>query len=127
MSSKTPLKVGVIGPAGFGGSYLTVELLNRGHTVIGISRNPEKIGKHERYIPRPADIDAVSIEELAESFSGIDVLVSMYGPHTAGAGALLYSAFNPQHNQHNPYIKTRQGQKYLTTTQQCHSSKPSAN
>ncbi|CAO2656513.1 Nn.00g053160.m01.CDS01 [Neocucurbitaria sp. VM-36] len=93
MSLKTHLKVGIIGPAGFGGSYLTVELLNRGHTVIGISRNPQKIGKHERYIPRPVDIDTVSIEELAESFSGIDVLVSMYGPHTAGAGALLYMPF----------------------------------
>ncbi|KAF2847586.1 hypothetical protein T440DRAFT_538287 [Plenodomus tracheiphilus IPT5] len=87
------LRVGVIGPAGFGGSYLCVELLNRGHTVIGISRSPEKLGKHERYIPRPVDIDSISIEELAKSFEGIDVLVSEYGPHTAGAGALLYMPF----------------------------------
>lgn len=88
-----PLRVGVIGPAGFGGSYLSVELLNRGHTVIGISRSPEKLGKHARYIPRSVDIDAVSIEELAKSFEGVDVLVSEYGPHTAGAGALLYMPF----------------------------------
>lgn len=92
MSPNTPLTVGVIGSAGFGGSYLTVELLNRGHSVIGISRNPQKLGKHERYTPRSVDIDAVSIEELAERFNGIDVLVSEYGPHTAGAGALQYSA-----------------------------------
>jgi putative NADH-flavin reductase len=92
MLEAQPLRVGVIGPAGFGGSYLTVELLNRGHTVIGISRRPEKIGKHARYIPRPVDLDAVSISELAEKFGGIDVLVSEYGPHTAGADALLYSA-----------------------------------
>ncbi|CBX95805.1 hypothetical protein LEMA_P029570.1 [Plenodomus lingam JN3] len=91
--SSAPLRVGVIGPAGFGGSYLCVELLNRGHTVIGISRHPENLGKHERYIPRSVDIDAVSIEELAKSFEGIDVLVSEYGPHTAGAGALLYMPF----------------------------------
>jgi putative NADH-flavin reductase len=90
MSSK-PLRVGIIGPAGFGGSYLCVELLNRGHTVIGISRQPEKLGKHERYIPRSVDIDEVSVEELAKKFEGIDALVSEYGPHTAGAGALLYS------------------------------------
>ncbi|KAH9874012.1 hypothetical protein IAQ61_004640 [Plenodomus lingam] len=93
--SSAPLRVGVIGPAGFGGSYLCVELLNRGHTVIGISRHPENLGKHERYIPRSVDIDAVSIEELAKSFEGIDVLVSEYGPHTAGAGALLYSELYP--------------------------------
>ncbi|KAF1842783.1 uncharacterized protein K460DRAFT_378084 [Cucurbitaria berberidis CBS 394.84] len=93
MSSEKSLKIGVIGPAGFGGSYLAVELLNRGHTVIGISRNPQKLGKHERYIPRPVDIDATSIEELARSFDGVDVLVSEYGPHTAGAGALQYMPF----------------------------------
>jgi len=91
MTSKTPLRVGVIGPAGFGGSYLCVELLNRGHTVIGISRNPEKLGKHERYLPRPVDIDSNTFIELAKHFEGIDVLVSEYGPHTAGASALLYS------------------------------------
>jgi len=94
MSSK-PLWVGVIGPAGFGGSYLTVELLNRGHTVVGISRNPEKVGKHPRYIPRPVDVDQASIEELSEVFDGLDVLISEFGPHTAGPGALLYSAFQP--------------------------------
>jgi putative NADH-flavin reductase len=90
MSSK-PLRVAVIGPAGFGGSYLCVELLNRGHTVVGISRNPEKLGKHERYIPRPIDIDQVSFTELAKTFNDVDVLVSEYGPHTTGAMALLYS------------------------------------
>ncbi|EDU50597.1 NADH-flavin reductase [Pyrenophora tritici-repentis] len=92
MSSK-PLRVGIIGAAGFGGSYLSVELLNRGHTVIGISRNPEKLGKHERYIPRSVDIDEVSIRELATKFGDLDVLVSEFGPHTAGAGALLYMPF----------------------------------
>jgi putative NADH-flavin reductase len=92
MTSK-PLRVGVIGPTGFGGSYLCVELLNRGNTVIGISRNPEKLGKHPRYIPRAVDIDEASVEQLAKQFEGIDVLVSEFGPHTAGAGALLYSTF----------------------------------
>jgi putative NADH-flavin reductase len=91
MATSKTLTVGIIGPAGFGGSYLSVELLNRGHTVIGISRNPEKLGKHGHYIPRPVDIDQVTIAELAEKFEGIDVLVSEYGPHTTGAMALLYS------------------------------------
>lgn len=93
MATKSPLRVGVIGPAGFSGSYLSVELLNRGHTVIGISRTPEKLGNHSRYIPRPVDIDNVSFVELAKYFEGIDVLVSAYGPHTAGPGALLYSKY----------------------------------
>jgi putative NADH-flavin reductase len=67
--------------------------MNRGHTVIGLSRKPEKLGKHARYIPRPIDLDELSIEELAQKFEGIDVLVSEYGPHTAGVGALLYSMY----------------------------------
>ncbi|KAF2730220.1 hypothetical protein EJ04DRAFT_545877 [Polyplosphaeria fusca] len=93
MPSFKPLRVGVIGPAGFGGSYLTVELLNRGHTVIGISRNPSKIGTHLRFEPRPVDLDALNFIDLAPHFSGIDTLVCEYGPHTAGAGALLYMPF----------------------------------
>ncbi|KAJ4296319.1 hypothetical protein N0V90_006364 [Kalmusia sp. IMI 367209] len=93
MPTPNPLRVGVIGPAGFGGSYLCVELLNRGHTVIGLSRNPQKLGSHERYTPRALDIDSVSISSLAAHFSDIDVLVSEYGPHTAGADALLYMPF----------------------------------
>jgi putative NADH-flavin reductase len=97
MSAQTPLRVGVIGPAGYGGSYLCVELLNRGHTVVGISRTPAKLGKHERYTPRSVDINQVSVAELAKHFEGIDVLVSEYGPHNehgpnmAGTGAFLYS------------------------------------
>ena len=91
MPTTNPLRVGVIGPAGFGGSYLSVELLNRGHTVIGISRNPQKLGKHERYIPRPVNITELSFTEFAKHLEGIDVLVSEYGPHTEGADALLYS------------------------------------
>ncbi|KAH7061622.1 hypothetical protein BKA63DRAFT_559147 [Paraphoma chrysanthemicola] len=93
MSSSKSLRVGVIGPAGFGGSYLCVELLNRGHTVVGISRHPEKLGTHARYISRSVDIDQASIQELAAVFDSVDVLVSEYGPHTAGAGALLYMPY----------------------------------
>jgi uncharacterized protein YbjT (DUF2867 family) len=92
MASRS-LRIGVIGPTGFGGSYLCVELLNRGHTVIGVSRSPEKLGKHERYIPRSIDIDQASVADLAKTFDDVDVLVSEYGPHTTGAMALLYSTY----------------------------------
>jgi putative NADH-flavin reductase len=106
--TSTPLRVGVIGPAGFGGSYLCVELLNRGHTVIGISRKPEKLGKHPRYITRPVDVDQVSIEELAKQFEGLDVLVSEFGPHTAGPGALLYRALVIDHKRVQPVTNVQQ-------------------
>ncbi|PYI24929.1 NAD(P)-binding protein [Aspergillus indologenus CBS 114.80] len=88
--------VGVVGPAGFGGSYLTVELIRRGHKVIGISRRPESFGTHENYTPRPVDLDSASQNELVRAFSDADVLVCAYGPHTTGADALTYM----------PYVET---------------------
>ena len=92
-----PLRIGVIGPAGCGGSYLCVELINRGHTVVGISRDPQKLGSHSHYHPHAADIEKSSIEQLAEVFRDVDVLVSEYGPHTAGIDALQYSKHQPLH------------------------------
>ena len=85
------MKIGVIGPAGFGGSYLCVELIERGHEVFGISRDPKKLGQHELYTPRPADVNALSIVELSQVFRGLDVVVNEYGPHSAGHEALQYS------------------------------------
>lgn len=89
-SNKKVLTVGVIGPAGFGGSYLCVELLQRGHKVIGLSRSPSKLGKHPNYEPRSVDVAESSVQDLAAKFSGMDVLINEYGPHTAGEGALQY-------------------------------------
>jgi putative NADH-flavin reductase len=73
--SPKKLNVGVIGAAGMTGSYVVVELLNRGHSVTGISRNPAAIGKHERYTARPCDFDNSSISEIAKAFMGLDVVV----------------------------------------------------
>lgn len=90
ISQGTPL-VGVIGPAGFGGSHLCGELIRRGHKVVGISRNPQTFGAHKDYTTRPVDMEAASIDDLANSFRDLEVLVSEYGPHTQGADALTYS------------------------------------
>ncbi|KAF2815574.1 uncharacterized protein BDZ99DRAFT_435993 [Mytilinidion resinicola] len=93
MPSRKSLNIGIIGPAGFGGSYLCVELLNRGHKIVGISRFPSKLGKNPSYEPRSIDVTKASIQELAEAFKGLEVLVNEYGPHTAGEGALQYQPF----------------------------------
>ncbi|KAH7013870.1 hypothetical protein EDB80DRAFT_710994 [Ilyonectria destructans] len=87
------LKTGIIGPAGFGGSYLCIELINRGHTVRGISRRPEKLGTHDAYTPYSIDIENCSLEQLIEAFKDLDVLVNEYGPHTGGEHALQYQPF----------------------------------
>ncbi|KAK1690037.1 hypothetical protein BDP55DRAFT_545466 [Colletotrichum godetiae] len=87
------LKVGVIGPAGFGGSYLVVELINRGHRVIGLSRNPQKLGSNDLYEPRPINLETSTEGELAMAISDLAVVVCEYGPHTAGHEALQYMPF----------------------------------
>jgi putative NADH-flavin reductase len=74
MTPKKALNAAVIGPAGMTGSYVVVELLNRGHTVSGISRNPAAIGKHERYTPIPLDFDNSNISDIAKAFAGFDVI-----------------------------------------------------
>lgn len=94
-SNSKALRIGVIGPAGFGGSYLCVELINRGHHVVGLSRNPAKLGLHDRYTPIPIDVSEHGISELARVFEGVDVIVNEYGPHTAGTDALQYSRLIP--------------------------------
>jgi len=73
--AKKPLKIAVLGPAGFGGSYVCVELFNRGHHVTGISRSPEKLGSHTLYAAVSVDLEAASIDELADAFKGHDVLI----------------------------------------------------
>ncbi|KAK0333983.1 hypothetical protein LTR91_018798 [Friedmanniomyces endolithicus] len=74
-------KVAVLGPAGFGGSYVVNELLNRGsYDVVGISRNPGKIGKHDRYTPHALDITNATIAELIEAFKSVDVVINAFNP-----------------------------------------------
>ncbi|MAD81443.1 MAG: hypothetical protein CL912_00635 [Deltaproteobacteria bacterium] len=71
---KTQLNTLVIGATGHGGSYLCVELVNRGHKVTGLARNPEKLGKHELYTPRKFNVVECSFLELMEELKGYDVI-----------------------------------------------------
>ena len=74
------MQIAVLGPAGFGGSNVCVELLNRGHNLTGISRNPEKVGKHDRFRPYPLDLLTASIAQLIEAFEGQDAVVNAFNP-----------------------------------------------
>ena len=74
-SQKKPLKVLVIGATGHGGSYLCVELTNRGHHVTGMARSPEKLGHHELYTPKKFDVVESPFLELIEAVKGYDVVV----------------------------------------------------
>lgn len=77
------LKVAVIGPKGQCGSCVVDELLSRGHSVVGISRNPpQKWAGEGDYTPHAVDLH--DTDRLADALSqGYDAIVSAYGPPLA--------------------------------------------
>ena len=87
MSSKKHLNVAVIGPTGLTGSHVVVEvcctlrrnlieqLLNRGHTVTGISRNPNSIGTHKGYKGVSLNVFDATTDVFAAALKGHDVVI----------------------------------------------------
>ncbi|WP_295674598.1 NAD(P)-dependent oxidoreductase [uncultured Mucilaginibacter sp.] len=73
------MKVVLIGASGFVGTPVLNELLNRGHHVIAIVRNADKIAvKNENLTLEPADI--FNTGHLAELIKGSDAVISAYNP-----------------------------------------------
>jgi len=71
------MKIALIGASGFVGTPLLTELLNRGHQVTAIVRNPEKITvENEHLVLKGAD--AFNADELAKLLTGHDAVVSAY-------------------------------------------------
>ena len=75
------------------GSHITLELISRGHKVIGLSRTPSKLGTHTRYEPRTIDLENGTIDEISKTLTDLNVLICAYGPHTSGLAALKYGTF----------------------------------
>ncbi|TDZ67826.1 Uncharacterized protein CTRI78_v002748 [Colletotrichum trifolii] len=87
------LRVGVIGATGMTGSHAAVELLNRGHHVVGVSRNPSKLGENERYEPRSIDLGNSDVLDIAQQLHDLDVVVNAYGPHSQLGSSFAYRSF----------------------------------
>jgi putative NADH-flavin reductase len=72
-------RIVIIGASGFVGSALLEEALNRGHQVVALVRNPEKISlKHQNLILRKGDVSI--IETVIETCKGADAVISAYNP-----------------------------------------------
>jgi putative NADH-flavin reductase len=97
------VRVAVIGPSGFGGSAITIELIDRGHDVIGISRNPDKLGKHDKYTPYVLDVGSASIAELVKAYANVDVVINTYNPPYAPN---VYSKSDRQPSPHCIMLST---------------------
>ena len=71
--------VALIGASGFVGSALLKELLERGHQVTAIVRNPEKITvSHPRLTIVRADVS--DSDAIVEATTGKDAIISAYNP-----------------------------------------------
>lgn len=71
------MKIALIGASGFVGTALLDEALQRGHEVVAIARNPEKIEVENSLLTTVA-ADAYNVEEVAKAVSGAEIVVSAF-------------------------------------------------
>jgi uncharacterized protein len=71
------MKVALIGASGFVGTAVLTELLNRGHEVTAIVRNPSRVqGASEKLNVKQVNVE--SAEDLALAVTGQDAVISAY-------------------------------------------------
>lgn len=76
-SNKTSLRVAITGATGFLGSSLSRHLRGAGHTVIAITRSPEKVGQTAiLWDPARGELDPAALE-------GIDAVIHLAGENIA--------------------------------------------
>jgi len=68
------MKIAVLGASGKGGSEITKELVSRGHEVVAIARNAEKLPSGAGIIPVQGD--ASDADALAGLIGGVDAVIS---------------------------------------------------
>lgn len=70
------MKVALIGASGFVGKAILNELINRGHQVTAIVRNPDNVPQTENVTGIKANV--LNAEETAEAVKGHDAVISAY-------------------------------------------------
>jgi hypothetical protein len=72
------MKIVLYGATGRAGSRILTELLDRGHEVVAIVRNPDKLAPNDGLTVQQGDLS--SVEAIAEAIGGAQAVVSAYGP-----------------------------------------------
>lgn len=70
--------VALLGATGFVGKSILNEALDRGHTVLAITRNPEKLPPRDHLITKSANV--YDCDALAPLLSGSDAVISAFNP-----------------------------------------------
>lgn len=94
------MKIALIGASGFVGSAVLEEAVSRGHTVIALVRNPDKVGKSPPVTTTKVDVN--DTRTLATAIGDADVVISAFvGPrgdpdqytkHRAGSASIIEAA-----------------------------------
>ncbi|WP_460137385.1 NAD(P)-dependent oxidoreductase [Pseudomonas sp. S1_E04] len=80
-------KIAIIGATGRAGSQLLEEALRRGHSVVAIARNTDKLAARPGVTVKP--VDALDADALQQAISGSDVVISAAHFATLPADAVI--------------------------------------
>ncbi|WP_439559212.1 NAD(P)-dependent oxidoreductase [Dyadobacter sp.] len=73
------MKIALIGATGFVGAHVLQELVSRGHDVIAIARNTDKITTESSHV-NAVSADVLKPQEVANAVAGADAVISAYNP-----------------------------------------------
>jgi putative NADH-flavin reductase len=83
------MKVALIGASGFVGTAILDELINRGHQVTALVRNPEKVKQAENVTA--VKTNALNEDEVSQAVKEHDVVVNAFNPGWANPN--IYEEF----------------------------------
>jgi uncharacterized protein len=72
------MKVALIGATGFVGTAILNELLQRGHQVTAIARNPDSVQQHNNVVAK--QVNVLDAEKVAGALKAHDAVISAYNP-----------------------------------------------
>ena len=82
------MKIALIGATGFIGSAIRSEALSRGHQVLALVSQPEKLAETDQLKVR--GIDVFDTKALASTFAGVDLVISAFSGHKSADVAGYY-------------------------------------
>jgi putative NADH-flavin reductase len=81
------MRIVLYGATGRAGSRILTELLGRGHEVVAVVRNPDKLAPNDGLTVRQGDLS--SVEAIAEAIGGAQAVISAYAPPADKTDQLL--------------------------------------
>ncbi len=77
------MKVVIFSATGRAGSSILNELVSRGHQVVAVARDLDKLPKQLPESVQPVQADLSSADRIAEIITGADAVVSAFGPSSS--------------------------------------------